>query len=88
MKYISEERLMEILSRNNIPEIIETQLTSACQELYQLTVTKLRPMSEAKDCETVLAYNGINFEPWYIRPERSTDDYFEGWIPMPEYKLE
>lgn len=37
MKVITEERLMAILSRNDIPEAIENQLINECQELETLT---------------------------------------------------
>jgi hypothetical protein len=60
-------------------------------ELDQLTVTRLKPMSEAPYNIQILAWNGECFEIWELRPEMNKyGDYSKliGWISMPIYKPE
>ena len=106
MKVITEEVLDEQI------EISEKMLKSGCiydirslkdyylEEIDTLTVSKLRPMSDApKDESIFLAKHEFNDEleeTWSTGGgEFSTSqfsdlriDTFEGWIPKPIYKLE
>ncbi len=95
MKYISRKRLEEY-KKLKIPTHLD-ELIAECTELDELTVTKLRPMSEAKhDSTRILGFINNEFvkissydKYWsdgdddYI-----SDDEIEGWIPMPQYKPE
>ena len=54
MKVITEERLRQMYSTSSMPNatsVINTILAE-CQELDQLTVTRLRPMSELVDSDS------------------------------------
>jgi len=102
MRVITEERLIDIAKlygESSITEsIIYGILIHELQEFEQLTVRKLRPMSEApRDEETILAiqkgysrfikiYNAEDF--WVFDNELLGDDELLGWIPYPEYKQE
>lgn len=104
MKYISEERLREIVV--NSDDLSEAELfyinllINECQELDTLEVSKLRPMCEApRDESPFLAspsYNNSEYlkETYFNGEYFSYEGYeldqsdFKGWIPMPTYKPE
>lgn len=96
MKYLSQERLMEILSRNDIPETIENQLIEECKELDTLTVTRLRPMSDVQEGDILVKWireNGLRgafyVDGWvYVNGSNYKPEEFQGWIPIPKYEPE
>lgn len=102
MKVITEERLREILKSYSDSSAaamhIELLLRNECQDLDTLTVTRLRPMSDApelcnfmvkmKDREELTeACFSIPGHLW-VRSANYPMDCFEGWIPMPRYEPE
>ncbi len=103
MKVITEERLIELLesTRRVSSKDLLGVLIYECQELYTLTVGKLRPMCDApRDGEWFLGYyKGVASEYFEIlffsvsgklrshRDEFNEEDVL-GWIPMPIYKPE
>lgn len=102
MKVITEKRLRE-LSENCSPlfqRAFKWLLHVECQELDTLTVTRLRPMSEAPEIQVnkFCAYALVQFEhisTFQIRRFElykgwtDTDLHLAlGWIPMPRYEPE
>ena len=93
MKYISSEELEREINEwdDEAPLcFIRDDLLSACKEIDQLTVTKLRPMSDANNGDIVLAYDKYDrcFTKIIICKMHGWDQMFEGWIPLPQYKPE
>lgn len=102
MKYISENKLRSAASEcGKIHPAIEEFLLGISgelgEELDELTVTKLRPMSEApirEDILTKIKDTDRLIESFcddglcYIHNNYFILDQCEGWIPMPQYKPE
>lgn len=113
MKYISEldvlaiieslERKLEVNPSNPINNALYGQagaIYSFRQELDQLIVSKLRPMSEApRDGELILvclvtsnemiqSFYYIRGNAWSCDTGFYKDNELKGWIPMPKYKPE
>jgi len=99
MKYISEEDLRK-KGRFYMPDsVLQEFISNECTELDHLTVSKLRPMSEApRDGTEILITikNGVVFYIVYWDSESwvgddgigISDSNIDGWIPMPIYKPE
>lgn len=101
MKYISEDAIEEYSSKCDRIDLYACyQLMDRCTELDELTVSKLRPMSEAPMDGTVflaIFEDGDLFRECFYTGEDGLfmcDDFdevadnFKGWIPMPQYKPE
>ena len=112
MKVITEERLKELRDQfrevskiNSNPLHIEGMLDmieiviDECQELDQLTVTRLRPMSEHNNDTTgilaVFKGSRIFDVVWWFngsfitaQDEIYDPEDFVGWIPLPKYEPE
>lgn len=109
MKVIAEERLREKFDHVQLWNMTSTELRNflneileECQEIDQLTVSKLRPMSEAPRDESArmlvcLITNNelIQTYRYYARGDSwectggfYKDSELKGWIPMPIYKPE
>jgi len=101
MKVITEERLREIFEAESDRGIVSVKdlLNHELQEIDTLTVSQLRPMSDAPiDDETILCvgerYNTflkVYFDGVYYKDDHDDlydKEYFIGWIPMPIYKPE
>lgn len=104
MKVITEEMLDEIESLEDDKDFpfnnhgLKEVLSKYLVEIDQLTVTKLRPMSDApRDGQSFLGYGTENeyFTEVYFDldiNEFSSEgyvvfsEYFKGWIPMPIYR--
>lgn len=97
MKVITEEQLRQMSVTSSMPNatsVINTIL-SECQELDQLSVTRLRPMSDAPVNTWILIYDGERFFQTKIRAntklvklERNESQEYAGWIPLPKYEPE
>lgn len=85
-KYICNNKDYDYISR----KAVEFLLDSSFEEIDQLTVSKLRPMSDAPKDEYILTFNGSSFTPIIVRDNYPVGIYHkcEGWIPMPIYKPE
>ena len=112
MEVITKERLIakqELLEdKNNRPceyldgkQYLIDELIESCEEIDTLTVSKLRPMSEAPmNGKFILACNSSNhfekvffndeYERWFLEESNECygTDKLRGWIPMPTYKPE
>lgn len=112
MKVITEERLRERFEESQhkylkapLERIYEPnavmntlhELIDECQELDTLTVTRLRPMSDAPDHEYSLFVHKEGRRPTegykndlsiVIDGEPIPSACFAGWIPMPRYEPE
>lgn len=103
MKVITEERLMYLIENDGDgSKVYCTVSTADLEELDTLTVTKLRPMSEAqrKPPQFILACNHHNelfkvqyvvqYGRWFLEDGHTSfkDDALIGWIPMPTYNPE
>lgn len=104
MKVITEERLREI--KESMPDgqskLFVHGIITQCQELDTLTVTRLRPMSDIPDEESVILFDrfGMSHEGQkycgnylkvyvngFIEDWRDFTDYI-GWLPFPRYEPE
>lgn len=87
MKAITEERLRRFRETCDPRDryALDT-LIKECQELDTLTVTKLRPMSEAPIGEPILMKTKL-MDGFYATVISDDDDLYgcDGWIPMPTY---
>ncbi len=101
MRWIPEERLREILADVQTENwSLEDLLINSLEEFDQITVTKLRPMSEApRDGSEILGYLPTEIfivvycykNEWLNEFDDKlmfSDNDFLGWIPMPIYKPE
>lgn len=98
MKVITEERLIEFKNSTSWCQRTLQELLEECQELDTLTVTRLRPMSEAKDGEEILVKfvwgNDLVPVEYFAAGLRKGDGSFydkeecDGFIPMPRYEPE
>lgn len=104
MKVITEERLREILdgtSRVTSKDLLRV-LINECQELDTLTVTRLRPMSDIPDEESVILFDRFGmphegqkycgeklkvYVDGFIEDWCDFSDYI-GWMPFPRYEPE
>lgn len=103
MKVITEERLRELFT-GDCGFDLEAMLKHECKEIDQLTVTKLRPMSELYKYEPLDVFMfckrgqklvHAKYDPMideYMVLEDGLSpvafDYYDGWIPVPVYKPE
>ena len=103
MKVITEERLDHLIKTDGDGSMVYCTVSRAdLQEIDQLTVTRLRPMSEAPEDDWFIAYD---LDGNLCQAQRSCDKYirifkdgfiedwcqsddFIGWIPLPTYKPE
>jgi hypothetical protein len=106
-KVITKERLIELREKHKLQELTAAncleyaliiELIDECQELDNLTFTRLRPMSDAPEevyflvktkhgndlVEACLSHPGYV----HIKGMDCPIKYCEGWITMPEYKPE
>lgn len=106
MKAITEERLRQIrsnfsdakLMRDQVMILAIDRLIDECQEIDQLTVTKLRPMSEAPEKEYILVKTIssdslieaiVDKANKRIETKYGSERSFahcDGWIPMPIFR--
>lgn len=94
MKVITEERLADIFATRFINEETQQLLINECQELDTLTVTSLRPMSEAQEGDILVKWireNGLRgafyVDGWvYVNGSNYKPEEFQGWIPIPKYE--
>ena len=101
-KVITEDRLMELLNDDfyggDWKVVFRYLLDMKCQELDQLTVTKLRPMSEMpEEQKCLVVFNDDDDRFWeaerfgefvYLGDDGFNLYQFKGLIPMPIYKPE
>lgn len=81
MKVITEERLADIFATRFINEETQQLLINECQELDTLTVTRLRPMSEApRDGRYIRVYWETGFPGEWCDDFVSWNERFEGWV--------
>ena len=102
MKVITEERLADIFATRFINEETQQLLINECQELNTLTVTRLRPMSDAPrngvSFLTATKLNNCMVKAYWCDGHRAFYIYdygqafheyeLEGFIPMPRYEPE
>jgi len=101
MRVITEERLDHLIKTDGDGSMVYCTVSRAdLQEIDQLTVTRLRPMSDApRDGTLFLAMfeDGNLFRECFYAGQDDLfmcDDYdeiadnFKGWIPLPTYKPE
>jgi hypothetical protein len=90
MRVITEERLRELLPWPEQDQDVADGLNLAieeCQEIDTLTVSKLRPMSEAPLNISILAkYNRNETLMSVCLSEDSSLYRYEGWLPIPIYE--
>lgn len=102
MKVITEETILELIDKNSGQDDILFQnvlkwLVNECKEIDTLTVTRLRPMSEAPIRGDILVKmkqgsrlmkgfcdDGL----FYVPGNHFKLDECEGFIPMPRYEPE
>lgn len=88
MKVITEEKLRKYIKKNGSGGFVYcSALMSELEDIDQITVSRLRPMSEVKFNEAILIkVKGIDEMYLSIITDQCDLSTCEGWVPVTLYK--